>query len=87
MSAKFIIGPFLFETISYKGLVRTTLTSSSYSSILQNRLILALQAVRRLNRTVFMQRDSSDLNPCDFSLWRYVKYCVYKEKHNYFAAL
>lgn len=49
MIVEFIIEPLFFETITSKGQVHTTVTSSSYSAILRNHVI---------NTTVFMQEGA-----------------------------
>lgn len=55
---EFSIGPLFIENATSKGLVDTTVASSSYNVILQNHLISALKDGSSLNTAVLMQKTN-----------------------------
>lgn len=62
MTVEFSIGPLFIENATSKGLVHTTVTSSSYNVILQTHLMSALKDRSSINTAVLMQNANPHNN-------------------------
>ncbi|GFV96903.1 uncharacterized protein TNCV_4351161 [Trichonephila clavipes] len=54
MTCDFLVGPYFFETPTLSGLKRCSVTRTSYSAMLREQLIPALQEKHSLETTIFM---------------------------------
>ncbi|GFW61471.1 uncharacterized protein TNCV_347191 [Trichonephila clavipes] len=85
LTATFILGPFFFEETTRNGPVTCTVMARRYKNMLENFVAPQMLQHQCLDTITFIRAfptawppRSPDLNPCNFWLWGYLKYLVYR---------